>query len=146
MRQAVAGLLAGMSAQIPVTAPELYAEVQHQFEKLAATWMASLSEDDRRRLEAGERVPFGELSKAAQGTLRELAEVDWLRSVAVRIAIAPAWVSHLAECEISFGATNERTGAPGVKLEHPDAFIMVGEHFVTQESSGDPKELEAVEA
>ena len=146
VRHAVAGLRAGMSAQLPVPAPEVYAEVQHQFEKLAAAWLASLSESDRRRLEAGERVPFAELSDAAQETLRGLAEVDWLRSVIVRIAVAPAWASHLAKCEITFEATAERTGEPGVKLEHPDAFIIMGEHFVSAESSGDPKELEAVES
>jgi RNA polymerase sigma factor (sigma-70 family) len=145
VRHAVAGLRAGMSAQLPVPAPELYAEVQHQFEKLAAAWLTSLGEDDRRRLEAGERVPFGELSDAAQEALRELAEVDWLRGVAVRLAVAPEWVSNLAECEITFDAREERTGAPGVKLEHPDALIMMGEHHVSAESSGDPKELKAVE-
>ncbi len=146
VRHAVAGLRAGMSAQLPVPAPEVYAEVQHQFEKLGAAWLASLSERDRRRLEAGERLPFAELSKAAQGTLRELAEVDWLRTVVVRIAVAPAWVSHLAECEITFEATQERTGAPAVKLAHPDAFIMMGRQHVSMESSGDPKELKALEA
>ena len=145
VRLAVAGLRAGMNAQLPVPAPEVYAEVQHQFEKLSAAWLASLSERDKRRLEAGERVPFAELSEAAQGTLRELAEVDWLRSVVVRIAVAPAWVSHLAECEITFEATAERTGEPGVKLEHLGGFIMMGRQSVSAESSGDPKELKAVD-
>ena len=146
VRHAVAGLRAGMSAQLPVPAPELYAEVQHQFERLAATWLASLDEDDTWRLDAGERVPFAELSAPAQQALRELAEVDWLRTVAMRIAVSPPWVSHLAECEITFEARQERTGEPGIKLEHPDAFIMMGRQFVSAESSGDPKELEAVEA
>jgi RNA polymerase sigma-70 factor (ECF subfamily) len=146
VRHAVAGLRAGMSAQLPVPAPELYAEVQHQFEKLASTWIASLSEEDRRRLEAGERVPFGELSGRAQGALRELAEVDWLRGVAVRVAVAPEWARNVSECQLTFEATQERTGQPAIKLEHPGGFIMMGRQFVSAESSGDPDELKAVDA
>jgi hypothetical protein len=134
-----------MGAQLPVPAPELYAEVQTQFERLAVAWMASLSKEDRRRLDAGERLPLGELSGPAQGALRELAEVDWLRSVVARIAAAPEWARNLDECQITFEATEERTGQPAVKLEHPGGFIMMGRQFVSAESSGDPKELKAVD-
>jgi len=145
VRHAVAGLRAGMSAQLPVPAPELYAEVENQCERLAVAWMKSLSENDRRRLEAGERVPFADLSGRAQKALRGLAEVDWLRSVVARIAVAPEWASKPMECRITFEAREERTGRPGVKLEHPGGFIMMGEQFVLAESAGDPKELKAVE-
>jgi RNA polymerase sigma-70 factor (ECF subfamily) len=145
VRHAAAGLRAGMSAQLPVPAPELYAEIQNQFERLAVAWMESLTEDDRRRLEAGERVPFAGLSGRAQEALRELAEVDWLRSVVARIAVAPEWASKPMECQITFEGRNERTDTPAVKLEHPGGFIMMGEHHVSAESSGDPKELKAVD-
>jgi hypothetical protein len=145
VRHALARLRAGMSAQLPVPAPELYAEVQSQFERLAVAWMESLGEDDRRRLEAGERVPFAELSGRAQETLRELADVDWLRSVVARIAVAPEWASKPMECRITFEAREDRTGQMAVKLEHPGGFIMMGEQFVSAESSGDPKELKAVD-
>jgi RNA polymerase sigma-70 factor (ECF subfamily) len=145
VRHAVAGLRAGMSAQLPVPAPELYAEVQSQFERLAVAWLKSLSEDDRRRLEAGERLPFADLSGRAQEVLRELADVDWLRSVVARIAVAPEWASKPMECRITFEAKQERTGETAVKLEHPGGFIMMGEQFVSAESAGDPKELKAVD-
>jgi len=145
VRHAVAGLRAGISAQLPVPAPELYAEAQNQFERLAVAWMASLSEDDSRRLEAGERLPFAELSGRAQEALRELADVDWLRSVVARIAVAPEWASKPMECQITFEARQERTGETAVKLEHPGGFIMMGRQFVSAESSGDPKELKAVD-
>ncbi len=145
VRGAIAGLRAGIGAQLPVPATELYAEVQNQFERLAVAWTESLSEDDRRRLNAGERVPFGELSESAQEALCELAEVDWLRSVVARIAVAPEWASKPMECRITFEARQERTGEPGVKLEHPGGFIiMMGEQFVSAESAGDPEELRAV--
>jgi RNA polymerase sigma-70 factor (ECF subfamily) len=146
VRGAVAGLRAGIGAQLPVPAAELYAEAQSQFERLAAAWMGSLSEEDKRRLEAGERVPFGELSARAQQALRELAEVDWLRSVVARIAVAPEWARNLEECQITSEATEERTGQPAVKLEHPGGFIMMGRQFVSAESSGDPEELKAVDS
>ena len=144
VRHTVAGLRAGMSAQLPVSAPELYAEVQNQFERLAVAWMESLAEEDRGRLEAGERVPFAELSGRAQQALRELADVDWLRSVAARIAVAPEWASKPMECQITFEATEERTGQPGAKLECAGGFIIMGAQGVSAESAGDPKELKAV--
>jgi hypothetical protein len=181
VRRAVAGLRAGMGAQLPVSAPELYAEVQNQFERLAVAWMESLSEEDRRRLDAGERVPVHELSGRAQETLlslayksynaqahscqvpggffrswqchyilrasiRELAEVDWLRSVVARIAVPPEWASHLAECQITFEVREERTGQPGVKLERQGTFIVMSSHGISAESSGDPEELKAVDS
>ena len=145
VRGAVAGLRAGIGAQLPVAATELYAEVQNQFERLAVAWMESLSEDDRRRLDAGERVPFGELSGRAQEALRELAEVDWLQRVVARIAVPPEWASRLAECRITFEAREERTGQPGVKLECAGEFIVTGSQFVSAESSSDPKELKVVD-
>jgi len=55
------------------------------------------------------------------------------------------WASRLAECRITFEAREERTGQPGVKLEHPGGFIVTGPQSVTAESSGDPKELKAVD-
>ena len=49
------------------------------------------------------------------------------------------------ECRITFEARQERTGETAVKLEHPGGFIMMGRQFVSAESSGDPKELKAVD-
>jgi len=145
VRHAVAEMRAGVSALLPVPAPELYAEVQSQFERLAAAWMKSLDKDDRQRLDAGERVPFAELSPRAQEALRELAEVDWLRSVVARIAIAPEWASRPMECRITFEAKQERTGQAAIQLEHAGDFVMMGPEFVSAESAGEPKELKAVD-
>ncbi len=145
VRRAVAGLRAGIGAQLPVPAPELYAEVQGQFERLAVAWMEALSEEDRKRFEDSERLPVHELSRGAQEALRELVEVDWLRSVIARIAVAPEWACNLDECRVTFEAQEERTGQPGVKLECPEgSFIIMGTHGVSAESSGDPEELKAV--
>ena len=145
VRRAVAGLRAGIGAQLPVPAPELYAEVQNQFERLAVAWMETLSDEDRKRFEASERLPVNELSGGAQEALRELAEVDWLRSVVARIAIAPEWASRLEECQLTFEAREERTGQPGVKLECPEGtFIVMGPQGVSAESAGDPEELKTV--
>lgn len=145
VRRAVAGLRAGFGAQLPVPTPELYAEIQNQFERLAVAWMEALSDEDRKRFEDSERLPVHDLSGGAQEALRELAEVDWLRSVVVRITVAPEWVSRLKECQLMFEAREERTGQPGAKLECPGgSFIVMGPHGVSAESSGDPEELKAI--
>lgn len=144
VRRAVAGLRAGISERLPARTPEVYAEVESQFERLAVAWLAALSETERNRLQSGERIPAGEFSDRARRALRSLAQVWGLRSVLSRIATAPEWVKYVDECTITFEARNERTAKPGIKLERDGSLIIMSPDGVSAESSEPPEGLEAV--
>ena len=106
--------------------------------------MQALNEEEKKRLESGERMRVGTVSEPAREALSRLLQVDWLRTVLVRLATAPEWVKYLDECAITFQSRNERTGKPGVKLERDGSFIVMGPDFVSAESSEPPEGLEAI--
>jgi RNA polymerase sigma-70 factor (ECF subfamily) len=144
VRRAMAGLRAGINARLPAPAPEVYAEVEGQFERLGVAWFQALNEGERKRLESGERIRVGTVSEPARAALHRLLQVDWLRTVVVRLAAPPEWVKYVDECAITFEARQERTGEPGTKLERNGSSIIMGPDGVSAESSEPPEGLEAV--
>jgi hypothetical protein len=84
------------------------------------------------------------VSEPARAALHRLLQVDWLRTVVVRLAAPPEWVKYVDECTITFEARQERTGEPGMKLERNGSSIIMGPDGVSAESSEPPEGLEVV--
>ena len=137
VKHAATDLRAKLGARLPAPPAVLYAELQSEFERLAAAWFGALTSQERRRLRAGDLVQAADLGDGAWQLLSELTRVDYLRCVLIRIVAPPDWLSRLAESRIIFAMHDERISARCVRIASPvgthislsaDFSGVIGEH------------------